>query len=138
MKACILPSRPVLLGLAVVLCLLLLPGPSSAGGPKGAVPDAGLTVTGDLRVDSPVKALFDLKGYEIPQGTYASVNVRFTRKPDGPEPWVRSGYPETVLTFQVPGTYSMVFILNEVSKPSCGGVNAKTLLETEVELTVSE
>ncbi|WP_316896360.1 hypothetical protein [Pseudodesulfovibrio indicus] len=135
MKTSTPPARPALLCLAAALWLLLLAAPSFAG---GAVPDAEMTLTGDLRPGVPVRALFDLKGYQFPPGSYASVNVRFSKRPDGPEPQVRTGYPETILIFPLPGSYAMVFILNEVSKPSCGGVNAKTLLEKEVELTVSE
>ncbi|AMK10228.1 hypothetical protein [Pseudodesulfovibrio indicus] len=128
-------ARQALLGLAAALWLLLLAAPSFAG---GAVPDAELAITGELRAGTPVRAFFDLKGYVLPSGAYASVNVRFTKRPDGPEPRVRTGYPETLLTFPGPGDYAMVFILNEVSKPSCGGVNAKTLLEKEVKLRIAE
>lgn len=131
-------ARALLFGLIALLCCLMLPGPSRAAGPGVIVPDGELTVSGHRRVGSPVKAIFDLKGYTLPPGSYTSVNVRFARRPDGPEPKVRPGYPETILEFSRPGTYRLVFILNEVSKPSCGGVNARTLMETEVELTVAE
>lgn len=86
----------------------------------------------------PVKAIYDLKGYAIPNGSYASINVRFDQKPDGANPLVKAGYPETILTFHTPGNYRITFILNEVSKPSCGGVNAIALLEETVDLFISE
>lgn len=102
-----------------------------------AAPDAELRVVGELRTGSAVAAVFDLKGYDIPAGSYASINVRFIEKPDAAAPLVRAGYPQTVLTFDRPGLYRTTFILNEVSKPSCGGVNARTLLERTVDLHVS-
>lgn len=126
--------------LALVLALMVsgvLLAPASFAGDQ-AVRDAELHIKGDLQTGQPVTALFDLKGYALPGGSYSSINVRFLDKPDGAAPKVRTGYPETTLVFDVPGTYRIIFILNEVSKPSCGGVNAKTLLEKTVELSIGE
>ena len=97
-----------------------------------------MNVSGELRTGQPVTVLFDLKGYEIPNGSYTSINVRFAAKPEGPKPEVKTGYPRTTLFFPTPGTYRITFILNEVSKPSCGGVNAKTLMEKTIELHIAE
>lgn len=115
----------------------VLSAPASIAGDQ-AVPGAELHINGDLRAGQPVTVRFDLKGYALPGGSYSSINVRFLTKPDGAEPKVRAGYPETSLVFDIAGTYQVTFILNEVSKPSCGGVNAKTLLEKTVELSISQ
>lgn len=122
----------------MLACIVLSGFPALAAEQKGMIPDAEVTVSGDMRVGQPVKAVFDLKGYTLPAGSYASINVRFPVKPDGAEPKARTGYPATTLFFQTPGTYQATFILNEVSKPSCGGVEAITLLEKTVEIHISQ
>lgn len=130
--------RPPALGLFLFACALFLAGPALAAEQGAVPPGAELHIRGELRTGRPVKAVFDLKGYRIPAGSYASINVRFGHGPDGRPPEVKTGYPETGLVFHTPGTYSATFILNEVSKPSCGGVNAETLLEKTIELQVSD
>ena len=127
----------------LAFALLLLPGPlgvrpSPAKGMRAVPADAALNVGGALRTGLPVKAVFDLKGYELPAGSYASINVRFLQRPEGEEPKVMPGYPETTMVFHVPGLYRMTVILTEISKPSCGGVNARPLLEKSIELRISE
>ena len=125
-------------GLLLFVGAILFAGPVVAAKQSGAVADAELKVIGELRTGQPVTVLFDLKGYEIPKGSYSSINVRFLAEPEGPEPKVKTGYPRTTLFFLIPGIYRITFILNEVSKPSCGGVNAKTLLENTIELQIAE
>ena len=107
-----------------------------AGQQRTGVAGAEVRIVGDLKAGQPVKAEFDLKGYQIPRGSYASINVKYLQRPDGNMPWIVTGYPETTMTFHTPGKYRLLILLNEVSKPSCGGVNAKTLLEKEVELDI--
>ena len=124
-------------GLFLLASATLLVGPTSAA-EVGIVSDPALKISGELRVDQPVKAVFDLKGYTIPNGAYASINVRFLQKPGDAEPKVKTGYLETLLVFQNAGRYRITFILNEVRKPSCGGVEAKALLEETIELGISE
>lgn len=103
---------------------------------EGAIDDAQVVMPKELPVGQAVTAFFDLKGYELPSGSYASINLKYLARPEGEKPMVRTGYPKTGLTFRTPGTYRILFILNEVSKPSCGGVDAKLLLEQEVKLFV--
>jgi hypothetical protein len=112
--------------LLVIVCVHALAMAALAqGGPDGAV----LEIRGEMRAGSAITALFDLKGYTLPAGSYPSVNVRTIASSSGDQPAVKAGYPETTLTFATPGTYELRFILNEVSKPSCGGVDARLLLE---------
>jgi hypothetical protein len=121
----------------LLLLVLILPAQVRAAEPSPP-PDATLALRGELRVEQPVEALFDLKGYEIPMGSYASIKVIFIDKPDGPEPTVRTGYPRTTITFHQPGEYQIGFLLNEVTKGSCGGVLAKNLLEAQRTLVVTK
>ena len=125
-------------GLLLFVGVILFAGSVWATGQSGAVADAELNVSGELRTGQPVSILFDLKGYKIPNGSYTSINVRFAAMPEGPEPKVKTDYPRTTLFFRTPGTYRITFILNEVSKPSCGGVDAKMLMEKTIELHIAE
>jgi len=101
------------------------------------LPNATLEIHGEMKTGKPVTAVFDLKEYTVPNGSYTSINVRTSKSSSGEKPVVKTGYPSTTLLFATPGTYELHFILNEVSKPSCGGVNAKLLLETTRTLTIS-
>jgi hypothetical protein len=101
------------------------------------VPGGEVRLLGPLKAGRPVKAVFDLKGYALPAGAYAAVNVEFPVRPEGAEPEVRPGYPETVMTFAQPGTYRVLILLNQISKGSCGGVSAKPLIETTLDLDVA-
>jgi hypothetical protein len=115
----------------------LLSVPASAGQTRSAVPGGEVRMIGPLKTGQPVKAVFDLKGYELPAGTYAAINVEFPVRPEGAKPEVRPGYPETVMTFAEPGTYRVLLLLNQISKGSCGGVSAKPLIEAEMDLDVA-
>jgi hypothetical protein len=122
--------RAVALSLLVVLCILRTGDVALADGATAGLRGAVLDIPAVVKSGTQVRAVFDLDGYEIAKGSYASINVDVLKSPAGQGPTVRTGYPATVLTFHVPGTYELRFILNEISKPSCGGVNARLLLET--------
>ncbi|WP_071546243.1 hypothetical protein [Pseudodesulfovibrio hydrargyri] len=115
----------------------LLSVPAFAGQTHSAVPGGEVRLEGPVKAGQPVKAVFDLKGYALPAGAYAAINVEFTAHPEGAKPEVRPGYPETVMTFDRPGTYSVLLLLNEISKGSCGGVSAKPLLDAELDVDVA-
>ncbi len=91
-----------------------------------AVPNASMHVSGVLKSGLPVTLTFDLGGYEVPQGQYTSINIRFLSKPDATTPSVLPGYPESQITFHAPGSYTFDVILSQISKSSCGGVDSKT------------
>lgn len=130
--------HPVALVIWVLACAVLFGGAVLAAAPENGARNPEMVFIGDMQVGKPVKAVFDLKGYEIAKGAYASINIRFLQKPEGAVPQVKTGYPESSIVFDAPGDYRAVFILNEVTKPSCGGVNAKILLEEVVTMTVVE
>lgn len=137
-------KNTILTKLIVMVCILmatfginLLATDIAVAGDDRGLPDATLEIHGEMKTGEPITAVFDLKGYTIPNGSYTSINVRTRKSPSGEKPEVKTGYPSTTLLFATPGTYELHFILNEVSKPSCGGVNAKVLLETTRTLTIS-
>lgn len=115
----------------------LLSAPVFADQIRSAVPGGEVRLAGPLKAGQPVKAVFDLKGYALPAGAYTAVNVEFPVRPEGAKPKVRPGYPETVMTFAEPGTYSVIILLNQISKGSCGGVSAKPLLDAELTFEIA-
>ncbi|XXJ18781.1 hypothetical protein ACR42D_04345 [Desulfovibrio caledoniensis] len=115
----------------------LLSVPALADRTTSAVPGGEVRLAGPLKAGQPVRAVFDLKGYELPAGAYAAINVEFPVRPEGAKPEVRPGYPETVMTFAEPGRYRVLILLNQISKGSCGGVSAKPLIEAELDLDVA-
>jgi len=116
------------------MAILLVPGSVfAADGPpseRGKAGEARLTIDGDRVVGAQLVATFEMGGYEVPEGMYASINVDVEKRPEGGKPDIRTGYPHTRLVFNVPGTYELRFRLNQISKSSCGGVDAVPLLET--------
>lgn len=128
----------ITLGLLLFVGVTLFSGVASATKQEGALTDAEMSVSGEMRTGQLVTVFFDLKGYQIPNGSYPSINVRFKEKPEGNEAQVKAGYPRTTLVFPTSGTYKITIILNEISKPSCGGVDAKVLLEKTIEIQIAE
>lgn len=127
-------TRPAIIPL--MACLLLMVSALALATPAPAA-EPTLEIRGGLTTGSDVRVVYDLKGYAISTGSYASINVRTLAAPSGATPKVKPGYPVTVLTFDAPGTYELRFILNEVSKPSCGGVDARQLLDVTRTLTIA-
>lgn len=99
--------------------------------------DARLTISGDRVVGAQLVATFEMGGYEVPEGMYASINVDVMKRPEGERPDIQTGYPRTRLVFNTPGTYELRFRLNQISKSSCGGVDAVLLLETTQVLEIA-
>lgn len=118
----------------LLMAILLVPGAVFAADAtpreKGEAEEARLTIDGDRVVGAQLVATFEMGGYEVPEGMYASINVDVENRPEGGKPDIQTGYPRTRLVFHVPGTYELRFRLNQVSKSSCGGVEAVPLLET--------
>jgi hypothetical protein len=115
--------------LAAMLLLVLSLWSAPAMAQQERTPSSGaLRIEGVMKTGMPVMAVFDLGSYEIPRGTYTSINIRMKSGPEGKKPTVLPGYPESTLTFHQPGTYVMRFILSRVSKSSCGGAEAVPLV----------
>ncbi|SOB60403.1 conserved exported protein of unknown function [Pseudodesulfovibrio profundus] len=129
-----LPMLLLLAGIMFLACAM--PIPADAG--DTGITDAEVRIEGETTVGQPVTLVFDLKGYTLPTGTYSSVNVRYLNRPNGPKPTVKTGYPTTVMTFNTPGSYRFALILNEIAKPSCGGVEAKTLVDTVIDVEIAQ
>jgi hypothetical protein len=95
--------------------------------------NARLVIAGDRIVGAPLVATFEMGDYTVPEGMYASINIDVEKQPEGKKPKIQTGYPQSQLLFLVPGTYGLRFRLNQISKSSCGGVEAILLLEkTEI------
>jgi len=95
--------------------------------------NARLVIAGERIVGAPLFATFEMGDYKVPEGMSASINIDVEKRPEGKKPEIQTGYPQSRLHFLVPGTYELRFRLNQISKSSCGGVNAILLLEkTEV------
>ncbi|CCH48416.1 hypothetical protein [Pseudodesulfovibrio piezophilus] len=124
-------------GLLFLLFPLLISTNSFAQGDEQASPHPTMEIHGEMKTHSIITVFFDLKDSPISNGSYASVNVRTLEGPGKYEPEVKRGFPRTTLIFTAPGVYKIRFILNEVSKPSCGGVNARLLLETTRKMTIT-
>lgn len=118
---------------AILLVLTMMTGISHSS----EKPTASLRFDNEFIVGQPVTAIFDLDGYTIPNGSYASINIRVISMPGDTKPRIKTGYPHTKMIFHTPGEYTLNFILNQMSKPSCGGVDAKLLLETTRTITVT-
>jgi hypothetical protein len=119
---------PVLLALLLVSALHPVAHAAETG--KAKKDDAShIAVQGALVTEQPVRVVFNLGDYTVPQGAYTSINIAVIEAPQGGKPSVQSGYPASTITFHAPGTYTLEFVLNEVRKPSCGGVLLNPLLE---------
>jgi hypothetical protein len=99
-----------------------------------AFADGGrLVVEGPRTVGSQLTVAFDMGNYIVPSGHFVAINVAILESPEGPRPRIVPGYPKTSLVFEVTGRYVLTFRLSQISKSSCGGVDALPLMErTEV------
>ena len=119
----------VMLALGMTGTALAGDAPSQTSGQKSR----RLVIAGERIVGAPLMAIFEMGDYNVPEGMYASINIDVEKRPEGAKPEIQTGYPQSRLLFTVPGTYELRFRLNQVSKSSCGGVDAILLLEkTEV------
>lgn len=112
-------------------------GPALAGDTpvraRGMEENATVVIAGERIVGAPLVVTFEMGDYTVPEGMYASINIDVEKRPEGKKPEIQTGYPNSRLLFTVPGTYELRFRLNQISKSSCGGVDAIPLLEkTEV------
>lgn len=119
----------VMLALGMTGTALAGDAPSQTRGEKSP----RLVIAGERIVGTPLIATFEMGDYKVPEGMYASINIDVEKRPEGAKPEIQTGYPQSRLLFTVPGTYELQFRLNQISKSSCGGVDAILLLEkTEV------
>jgi hypothetical protein len=100
-------------------------------------PTATMQLQGEFLVGQPIVAAFNLGDLTIPNGAYPSINIRVITMPGGKKPTIKTAFPSTTMVFHSPGEYTLRFIFNQISKPSCGGVDAKLLLETSRTITIT-
>lgn len=149
--AWLIHGRPggVLLSLAVPVLLLLTGGPARAQTPAPPAPAAGETAAPALHVllgrtsyEAAAGTAFPLRITLVPgkppAGTFVTVNVERLAGPEGGHVESVSGVPVTDVICSAPGTYRLQVRVDLVSKGSCGGVEANTLLEREIEVVVHE
>ena len=123
--------------IVLIMLTLNMPGLALAGDTPARAKDmeenAAIVIAGDRIVGAPLVATFEMGDYTVPEGMYASINIDVEKRPEGKKPEIQTGYPKSRLLFPVPGTYELRFRLNQISKSSCGGVDAVLLMEkTEV------
>lgn len=88
-----------------------------------------LVLYGPRAVGERLTASFDLGDYSVPVGQSVAINVDVLESPEGPRPRIVPGYPRTSMVFETPGKYVLTFRLSQIGKSSCGGVEARPLLE---------
>lgn len=124
------PITAALLAALVLAALLIAPQAAMARD------KATLDIRGSLVAGEPVTAHFELVDHTMAFGAYPSINIKVLTTEDRTKQTIRPGFPDSILTFSDPGTYPVTFILNEVSKGSCGGVDAVLLFEGTREITI--
>jgi hypothetical protein len=74
----------------------------------------------------------DVSPAALPPGAFVTVNLERLSGPGGGRVDSLSGLPETRITCSIPGTYRLMVRVALMSKGSCGGIQADTLLESEI------
>lgn len=102
------------------------------GGPAAGYA-ASLTATHYRAVvGEPVEVLMDLTPTVPPPGYFATSLVTVLEAPPGPPPKVVEGFPKATIIAAVPGRYRFLVRVNLITKSSCGGVEADTILESRI------
>ena len=90
------------------------------------------------RVDTPsiIKIHLEPEADNLPFGHFIVSLADITLAPDGPQPAVLTGSHEIKVVPKVAGDYQFMVRVNLVTKSSCGGAEASTLLKETVQMTV--
>ena len=108
-------------------CPLTTPGAFSA-----AVVQASLTVT----AGDPARITVQLDPAAPPLGFFVSVLIEPVDVPDGAEPSILAGFPDSRIKARIPGLYTFEVRINLISKSSCGGVKARQIGRDTVRIRV--
>ena len=65
---------------------------------------------------------------DFPPSVYKKISITWLDRPQGPEPEVLTGVPETDITFTVPGNYTADVEAGLLVKGSCGAIAYHSLL----------
>lgn len=110
-----------------LLCLFLLfPWPVKAASMDEARPavEAAQSTQASLPAEARCGETVRLSAAQppLPGGTaFAGVQVTWTQRPEGREPDVLPGFPESDIRFHVPGRYVCTVSIGYVSKGTCAG-----------------
>lgn len=110
-----------------LLCLFLLfPWPVKAASMDEARPaaEAAQSTQASLPAEARCGETVRLSAAQppLPGGTaFAGVQVTWTQRPEGREPDVLPGFPESDIRFHVPGRYVCTVSVGYVSKGTCAG-----------------
>ena len=126
-----------LLAAALVALLLLLPAaPGRAQGLGEAADYAASLDSSRLSgiVGQEVELAMTLTPPVPPAGYFVTTLVTPLEVPEGPGPGILPGFPVTVVVPRAPGRHRFSVRVHLVTKSSCGGVDARTVLDTTLTL----
>jgi hypothetical protein len=86
----------------------------------------------EVGAGKPFEMRVDISPAALPPGAFVTVNLERLSGPGGGRVDSLSGLPETRITCSIPGTYRLMVRVALMSKGSCGGIEADTLLESEI------
>jgi hypothetical protein len=86
----------------------------------------------EVGAGKPFEMRVDVSPAALPPGAFVTVNLERLSGPEGGRVDSLSGLPETRITCSIPGTYRLIVRVALMSKGSCGGIEADTLLESEI------
>jgi hypothetical protein len=86
----------------------------------------------EVGAGTPFEMRVDVTPTALPPGAFVTVNLERLSGPSGGRVDSLSGLPETRITCSLPGTYRLMVRVALMSKGSCGGIEADTLLESEI------
>jgi len=123
--------------LAVALAALLLLAPAAPGRAQG--PDVPYTATLDSSrlsgaVGQEVALTMTLSPPVPPAGYFVTTLVTPLDVPQGLAPTILPGFPVTVIVPHSPGRHRFGVRVNLITKSSCGGVDALTVLDATLTL----
>lgn len=84
----------------------------------------------------PFAIAVSLQPEEPPAGFFVTTLIEPIVAPKGAKPTILTGFPRSRLTAERPGRYVFEVRANLVAKTSCGGVKARELVRSRVEVTV--
>ena len=108
-------------------CPLSTPGAYSAAVVQTSVP----VMAGD-----PARICVQLDPAAPPLGFFVSVLIEPMGVPDGAQPTILAGFPDSKVKARIPGLYTFEVRINLISKSSCGGVKVRQIGRDIVQLRV--
>ncbi len=133
-------------GLFAILPILftlffVAPARSAQAEPEGLPPSKDdpvveLSLPDAARTGEAVRLLITFMPEELPPSGYKDIRLTWVGRPDGPEPEVRIGAPETGITFAAPGLYILDVEVRLLFNSGCGGSDFTRLAARRMEINV--